>query len=287
MGLLIAIRPAEWIKNTFAFAAILFAGKFFEPGSVKAAVTGFAALCCAASATYLFNDLRDRATDRLHPTKRNRPIATGVVSPGLATVGGVILAVAGILLAFFVNRQTGLTLVGYLALTSIYTAVLKNMVILDVLALAVGFVLRVILGAAAIQVEFSSWLVLCTFMLAVFLGFGKRRHELVLLAEGAQAHRPILGEYSAHFLDMMMGIVTASTVMSYVLYTMDPHTIERFGSRNLIYTSVFVLYGIFRYLYLVHQKSTGGNPASLLYRDGPLRVTVVLWVATVFWLRYF
>lgn len=286
-GLLIAIRPAEWIKNTFVFAAILFAGKILDVAAVRAAVIGFVALCCAASATYLFNDLRDCATDRLHPVKRNRPIAAGIISPGLAVGTGVILAVAGVLLAFFVNRATGFTLLGYLALTSVYTAVLKHMVILDVLALAVGFVLRVILGAEAIQVEFSSWLVLCTFMLAVFLGFAKRRHELVLLAGGAQAHRPILGEYSEHFLDMMMGIVTASTVMSYVLYTMDPHTVERFGSRNLIYTSVFVLYGIFRYLYLVHQKASGGNPASVLNRDGPLRVTVVLWVAAVFLLRYF
>jgi hypothetical protein len=160
-------------------------------------------------------------------------------------------------------------------------------VILDVVAVAVGFVLRVIVGAVAIGVVFSSWLVLCTFMLALFLGFAKRRHEVVLLEGTAPDHRPTLGEYSPQFLDMMMAVVTAAAVMSYVLYTMDPETVAHFGSRNLIYTSVFVLYGIFRYLYLIHQKSSGGNPAEVLSRDWSLLLAVILWVVSVFLLRYF
>jgi 4-hydroxybenzoate polyprenyltransferase len=233
------------------------------------------------------NDVRDREADRLHPTKRNRPIAAGVISAATALMASAIAAVAGLALAFTINRQTGYALLGYLVLTTLYSIALKHLVLLDVLAIATGFVLRVILGAEAIQVEFSSWLVLCTFMLAVFLGFAKRRNELLLLEGQATGHRPILGEYSPQFLDIMMGIVTASTLMSYVLYTMDPHTIERFHSRNLIYTSVIVLYGIFRYLSLVHQKTSGGNPAVILVKDHPMQITVVLWVVTVFLLRYF
>ena len=286
-GLIVAVRPPEWIKNTFVFAAILFAGKLLDPHALTAVLISFVALCLAASATYLMNDVRDRAADRLHPIKRHRPIAAGIIPPGTAISVALGAAAAAIGLAFLVNRPTGLTLIGYLVLTSLYTVFLKHLVILDVLALAGGFVLRVILGAEAIQVEFSSWLILCTFMLAVFLGFAKRRHELILLEGQAQAHRPILGEYSAHFLDMMMGIVTASTLMSYVLYTMDPHTMEKFGSRNLIYTSVFVLYGIFRYLYLIHQRSSGGNPAQALYKDASLQLSVFLWVVTIVLMKYF
>ncbi len=286
-GLIAAVRPKEWIKNTFVFAAILFSGKVFEREAVLAALQGFAALCMAASATYLLNDVRDREADRQHPTKRNRPIAAGVISPAMALGTSAILAALALLLAFTVNRETGLVLLGYLTLTTLYSSILKHMVILDVLAIACGFVFRVILGAEAIRVEFSSWLVLCTFMLAVFLGFGKRRNEMMLLEGQASSHRPILGEYSLQFLDKMMGVVTACTVMSYVLYTMDPHTVERFGSRNLIYSSVIVLYGIFRYLYLVHQKAGGGNPANIVLSDRPIQVAVALWVVVVFLLRYF
>jgi 4-hydroxybenzoate polyprenyltransferase len=246
----------------------------------------FAALCLAASATYLFNDVRDRESDRAHPTKCQRAIASGLVAPSVALPAALVAAAAGIGIAFKINRTTGLVVLGYLALTTLYSLVLKHLVILDVLAVAGGFVLRVIVGAEAINVWFSSWLVLCTFLVALFLGFGKRRHELVLLEGNANTHRPILGEYSPHFLDMMMAVVTAATVMSYVLYTMDAETLARFHGRRLIYTSVFVLYGIFRYLYLIHQKSAGGNPVDLLYRDRSLLVAVSLWVVSVIALRY-
>lgn len=286
-GLLVSARPFEWIKNTFVFAAVVFSGQFFAPGAVTKSVLAFVALCLAASGTYLLNDVRDREGDRAHPTKRRRPIAAGLVPVGLALAIAVVAGLSGIGLAFVVNRQTGFAVLGYLALTTLYSLALKHVVILDVVAVACGFVLRVIVGAVAIGVAFSSWLVLCTFMLALFLGFAKRRHEVVLLEGNAESHRPTLGEYSPQFLDMMMAVVTAAAVMSYVLYTMDPETIAHFGSRNLIYTSVFVLYGIFRYLYLIHQKSSGGNPAQLLSRDWSLLLAVVLWVVSVFLLRYF
>lgn len=286
-GLLVSVRPAEWLKNTLAFAAAVFSGRFFEPTSQLQALAAFAALCLAASATYLVNDVKDREADRLHPVKRHRPIASGLVPPGLAVAVALAGFAAALGLAFRVNRETGWTVAGYVALTTLYSFTLKHVVILDVLALASGFVLRVIAGAEAIQVEFSLWLVACTFLIALFLGFGKRRHELAVLEGSAQGHRPILGEYSPQFLDLMMAVVTAATVMSYILYTMAPETVARFQTRNLIYTSVFVLYGIFRYLYLIHQKSGGGNPAEMIYRDTSLRLAVLFWFVSVLLLRYY
>jgi len=285
-GLIVELRPLDWVKNTLVFAAIIFSGHLFSRAAMCQSLEAFASLCLAAGATYLLNDVRDRQADQAHPVKRHRPVAAGVVKPGLAVVAGVLAGAAALAIAFAINRATGLAVLGYLCLTTLYSMFLKHVVILDVVAVAIGFVLRVIIGAVAIGVEFSSWLVLCTFMLALFLGFGKRRHELVLLEQNANTHRPILGEYSPHFLDMMMAVVTAATVMSYVLYTMDPETVGRFHSRRLIYTSVFVLYGIFRYLYLIHQKASGGNPAHTLYRDRSLLVAVLLWVVSVFLLRY-
>jgi 4-hydroxybenzoate polyprenyltransferase len=285
-GLVRETRPLDWIKNTLVFAAIIFSGNLFSRPALRSSLFAFTALCMAAWATYLLNDVRDREADRSHPVKRLRPIASGVVKPGLALTISAVFGAGAIGIAFAVNRPTGYAVLGYLSLTTLYSIYLKHMVILDVVAIATGFVLRVITGAEAIGVEFSSWLVLCTFMLALFLGFGKRRHELVLLEQNANSHRPILGEYSPQFLDIMMAIVTAATVMSYLLYTMDPETIARFHSRRLIYSGVFVLYGIFRYLYLIHQKSSGGNPTDMLYRDRSLFVAVVLWVLSVYLLRY-
>jgi 4-hydroxybenzoate polyprenyltransferase len=285
-GVIRSMRPGEYVKNTLAFAALLFSGHFFERSAQLHALAAFVALCLTASAAYLYNDVRDRQADRNHPVKRHRPIASGVVPVGLATALAFVNMAAGLGIAFAVNPTTGYSVLGYIALTTCYSLFLKQIVILDVLSIATGFVLRVISGAEAIQVEFSPWLVLCTFLLALFLGFGKRRHELMLLEGDAQSHWPVLGEYSPRFLDMMMAVVTAATMMSYVLYTMDPITLANFQSKDLIYTSLFVLYGIFRYLYLIHQKAAGGNPAYMIYTDPPLRFAAVLWVLSVFLLKY-
>lgn len=285
-GVVRSMRPSEYVKNTLAFAALIFSGHFFEREALLHSLAAFAALCLTASAAYLYNDVRDREADRSHPVKRNRPIASGIVPTGLAVTLAVVFIASGLGIALAINRYTFFTVLGYVTLTTCYSLFLKHIVILDVLALASGFVLRVIAGAEAIQVEFSPWLVLCTFLLALFLGFGKRRHELVLLENNAQTHRPILGEYSPHFLDMMMAVVTAATMMSYVLYTMDPATIARFNSKNVIYSSVFVLYGIFRYLYLIHVKGHGGNPALMIYSDRGLQFATLFWILSVFLLRY-
>jgi 4-hydroxybenzoate polyprenyltransferase len=285
-GVVRSMRPAEYVKNLLVFAAVLFSGHFFERGPLLHAATAFVAVCLTASAAYFYNDVRDREADRVHPRKRLRPIASGQVSVGLAVMLAILFAASGVVLAFSVNRNTGLAVLGYVALTTGYSLFFKHIVILDVLALASGFVLRVIIGAEAVEVQFSQWLVLCTFLLALFLGFGKRRHELVLLESNAQSHRPILEEYSPQFLDMMMAVVTAGTMMSYVLYTMDAATIARFHGRSPIYTAIFVLYGIFRYLYLIHQRGSGGNPAQTIYTDRGLQLAVLGWVVSVFLLRY-
>lgn len=285
-GVLRSIRSAEWIKNLLVFAAAVFSGNFFVPRAFVQSLGTFVALCLTASAGYLLNDVVDREADRHHPEKCHRAVASGLLPPSLALAIAAGLAIAGISVAFSINRATGIGVVGYAAITGLYTLFLKHVVVLDVLTLAVALVLRAIIGAEAVGVEFSSWLVLCTFLLALFLGFGKRRHELVLLDQKALPHRPVLAEYSSQFLDMMISVVTAATVMSYALYTMAPETIARFHTRNLIYTTGFVLYGIFRYLYLIHQRSSGGNPAQVFYRDWGLRMAVLLWLTMVFLLRY-
>ena len=285
-GVIQSMRPAQWAKNSFVFAAIIFSGHLFEREAQLHTLLAFAALCMCASGAYLFNDIRDREQDRNHPTKRLRPIAAGVVPVGAALGLALGLVATGLAVASSVNTKTGFAVAAYVALTFSYSLLLKNIVIVDVLALAAGFVLRVIVGAEAIAVEFSSWLVLCTFLLALFLALGKRRHELVLLESNAQSHRPILGEYSPHFLDMMIAVVTAGTMMSYVLYTMDATTLARFHGNKPIYTSVFVLYGIFRYLYLIHQRRSGGNPTQIMYTDRGIQIAALLWAASVVALRY-
>jgi 4-hydroxybenzoate polyprenyltransferase len=280
------MRPPEWLKNTLVFAAILFSGNiFFRPAIVRSLKT-FVAFCLASSATYIFNDLRDRQTDLTHPLKCHRPIASGVVPTPAAQAAILIFAAVSIAIGFTVNWQTGRVVLAYLVLTTLYSLGLKHIVILDVFVIATGFVFRVIAGSDAIGVEFSSWLVLCTFLLALFMGFGKRREELLLLERNARDHRRVLHDYSPHFLDMMMVVVSSATVVCYALYTLDAGTIARFGTHRLVYTSVFVLYGIFRCLYLMYEESAGGNPTILVYRDYSLQVDILFWIATIFFFRY-
>ncbi|MBI3683563.1 MAG: decaprenyl-phosphate phosphoribosyltransferase [Acidobacteria bacterium] len=286
LGIFRAMRPGDYLKNTLVFAALVFSGHLAHRSDILFSLLAFAALCFAASAVYLWNDAWDREADRLHPSKQHRAVASGLVPVWMAVSVGVCLALCGVAVGFAVNLNTGLAVLGYLALTTAYTLRLKHVVIVDVLTLASGFVLRVITGAEAIQVEFSSWLMLCTFLLALFLGFGKRRHELTLMEEDAGRHRAILSEYSPYYLDMMSGIVTAGTMMSYVLYTMDPLTLVRFGGRRPIYTSVFVLYGIFRYLYLIHRKQEGGDTVRTIYQDRGIKLAVLLWIVSIILLRY-
>lgn len=280
------VRPAQWVKNLVVFAALVFSRHLFDPESLLAAIVAFVSFCTLASAAYVWNDVHDAEKDRLHPEKRLRPVAAGRISPAAATGLGFALAALGIGLALPLGAAFATIAVGYLVLQIAYTFALKDTVILDAMAIAAGFVLRAVGGGFAIEVEVSPWLILCTFLLALFLAFSKRRHEVVLLEGNAEAHRGALRDYSPYFLDQMISVVTASTVVAYAFYTVSPEVREKLHTDELYLTVPFVLFGIFRYLYLIHQRAEGGNPTQLLVSDRPLWVNVVLWIATAVWLLY-
>lgn len=280
-SLLISLRPEQWTKNLVVFAALLFGRQLLDPSAVVLSTAAFFIFCALSGAVYLVNDVLDREADRLHPVKRRRPIASGALDPGLALGAAAVLGVGGLAAAFFVSRGFLVAATAYLLLLTLYSGPLKRMVILDVLTIALGFVLRAAAGALAVDVPISHWLLVCTILLALFLGLAKRRHELVLLADGATSHRRILQEYSPYMLDQMIAIVAAATIMGYALYTVSPETIAKFGSDQLLLTLPFPIYGIFRYLYLVHQRQGGGSPAEMLLQDRPLLVCVLLWALAV------
>jgi 4-hydroxybenzoate polyprenyltransferase len=282
-----ALRPVQWVKNVFVLAPLVFAEHLLEPDLLARAGISFLAFCCAASSIYLVNDLRDREEDRRHPLKKNRPIASGALAVPVAIGASVALAAAAIGASAYLGLQFTVILAVYLAINILYSSVLKKIVILDVMAVSSGYVLRVMAGAAAIDVEVSKWLLLCSIFLALLLIFSKRRHEIVLLGESAAEHRAVLGHYSAAFLDQMINVVTASTVVSYALYAVDDHTVEKFGSDALVYTLPLVLYGIFRYLYLVYQRNDIQDPTVSLLKDPALIVNVFLWGAAVLAVVYY
>jgi len=230
---------------------------------------------------YLVNDIVDRESDRLHPLKARRPIASGALSVQSAATGAAAIAAAALAGSAALGWRFTAVAVAYLALQALYSVSLKHIVIMDVITIAIGFVLRDVAGAVAIDVEIGHWLLVCTILLAVFIALAKRRHEIVLLAGDAAGHRPILGEYSPYLLDQMIGIVAASTLIAYIVYTVSPETQAKFGTAWLGLTIPFPLYGIFRYLYLVHRREGGGSPADLLLTDRPLLACVALWTVTV------
>lgn len=271
------MRPAQWSKNLFVLAPLLFARRLGDPAALRDAALAFAAFSAAASGTYLLNDLADRERDRLHPQKRRRPIASGALGSGAAAVAALALAAVAAVAAWPLGRGFALLLVGYLALSVLYTLVLKRLVILDVMAISLGFVLRVLAGAAAIAVAVSHWLLLCTSFLALFLGFSKRRHELTLLQDDAASQRSVLAQYTPAFLDQMINVVTASTVVCYALYAVAPETVAKFQTDRLLLTLPMVLFGIFRYLYLVHRPGELRNPTEAILRDPPFLANVALW----------
>jgi 4-hydroxybenzoate polyprenyltransferase len=286
LSLLLSLRPGQWTKNLLVFAPLIFAVKLFEPPSVVRAVAGFAVFCALSSVVYLVNDLLDRDADRQHPLKRTRPIAAGDLSAGLAVVAAAAIGAAALVSAFLLGWRFGAVAAFYVILQTLYSTSLKHIVIIDALTLASGFVLRAVAGAVVIDVVVSHWLFVCTILLALFIALAKRRHELVLLADGAANHRPILDEYSAYLLDQMIAVVTASTLISYIFYTISPETEQKFGTSWLGLTIPFPLYGIFRYLYLVHRREGGGSPADLLLNDRPLLACVTLWVVAVVLIVY-
>lgn len=284
-ALVVSLRPHQWVKNLFVFAGLVFAHKLFTP-LFWPALAAFALFCLLSGATYLLNDVADYDKDRLHPQKRHRPVASGALGRGAALAFGIALLVGGLALSFWLARPFGLVAFAYVVLLVLYSVALKHLVILDVLTVAIGFVLRAIAGAVVIEVEISGWLLICTILIALFLALGKRRHELLALEGEAANHRPILAQYSPGLLDQMIAVVTASTVTAYALYTMSPETVGKFGTRLLPLTLPFVLYGIFRYLYLLYQRALGGNPSELFLNDRALLLNSALWALTVLLIIY-
>ena len=263
------------------FAGLVFAEKAGDWHLSWLAFQAFVIFCMLSSAVYLINDVLDREGDREHPLKRQRPVASGKLSPGFCTLSSIVLAFAASAWALGLGIPFFIVSFSYLLLNILYTVKLKHVVIIDVMAVALGFLLRVWAGTVVINVETSHWILICTFLLSLFLAFGKRRHELILLESEASTHRGVLVHYSPYFLDQMISVVTAGTLICYTLYTLSEDTVVRVGSRNLLFSVPFVMYGIFRYLYLIHERKGGGDPTQVLLTDISLLSAVVGWLAVV------
>ncbi len=281
VSVLVSLRPDQWTKNFVVFAALVFARRLLDPAAVALALAAFLIFCALSGAVYLVNDVSDREADRQHPLKSRRPIASGALSVTVALACAAVLVVTAVGAAFRLEPLLGMTAAGYVVLQITYTRVLKHVVILDVMAIAMGFVLRAVAGGLVIGVPISDWLLVCTILLALFLALSKRRHESTLLASKGRDHRRILEEYDPYLLDQMIAVVAASTLVAYVIYCLSPETTERFETHWLVLTVPFPIYGIFRYLYIVHRKDGGGNPSEQLLRDMPLLACVALWGLTV------
>ncbi len=286
VALLRALRPRQWVKNGVLFAPLVFAQKGTVAASLWRALAGFGLFSLLASAVYLFNDLLDRERDRLHPEKKFRPIAAGTLAPSVAWALAVVLGFGSVAVSAVLSRSFGWAALGYLVLQVGYSTWFKHLVLLDVFALAAGFVVRVIAGGLVIGVPLSNWLYLCTLLLALFLACAKRRAEIVALGHEAAGHRKSLGQYSLPLLDQLIGILAATTILAYALYTLSPETQAKFGTDALKFTVPFVIFGLFRYLYLMHQKGKGGSPDKVLLQDLPLFLDVVGFLGVVLAVLY-
>jgi 4-hydroxybenzoate polyprenyltransferase len=281
------MRPKQWTKNVIIFAALVFDAKLTQIQYLVHTLIGLVLFCLISGVVYLINDLTDLEKDRQHPKKRYRPLASGQLPVEIAQVFAVLLPLVCLPVGFWIDVTFGLILTGYLLLQIGYSFLLKNVVIVDVLSISAGFVLRVAGGVALVEAErFSPWLYVCTTLLALFLGLSKRRGEIVLLQENANHHRAILEEYSLALLDEMMSVVTATTVLAYALYTFDPGNPHLPDNNGMMLTIPFVLYAIFRYLYLIHQKGETAPPDEVLLKDHPLQIAIGLWGLTVIVLLY-
>jgi len=283
--LIISMRPKQWTKNVFLFAALIFDLKLFEPVLLGRTILAFILFCLFSSSVYLINDLVDIERDRQHPTKRFRPLAAGRLKRSWALAAGVLLPLLGLPVAFYLIPLFGIISLVYLALQTAYSFALKNVVILDVMTVAAGFVLRVAAGAVVAQAErFSPWLYICMTLLALFIALGRRREELILLEDNANQHRKILEEYSPAFIDEMLTVVTAAAIIAYSLYTFSAENLP--ANKSMMLTIPFVIYGLLRYLYLIHQKNMGGSPEEIVFKDIPLLVNNLLWGLTAVIILY-
>jgi 4-hydroxybenzoate polyprenyltransferase len=282
-ALLVAMRPQEWVKNLLVFAGLVFSRQFDEAEPLAAALLTFVAFCAVSSAGYLLNDLRDLELDRRHHGKRHRPIAAGELSPSLAAAAALALALGGLAVALAVDLEVAALLAAYGAATGAYTLILKRLVIVDVMTIAGLFILRVVAGAVAVDVQASEWLLVCTGMLALFLGFTKRRQEAMDEERGVAGEtRPVLEHYSLPFLDQMIAMVTAAAIISYAVYAVD----SPFVGSEMLATAPPVLYGIFRYLYLIYDRRDTRSTAEILTRDPGMVAAAAAWIGTALLLLY-
>jgi 4-hydroxybenzoate polyprenyltransferase len=279
--ILISMRPKQWTKNAILFAALVFSQNLFHGQSFLRVLEAFILFTFVSGSVYIFNDLIDIEKDRCHPKKSKRPLASGKLKPANAIVASILIGITSLVFSFLLNIRFGMVVFSYLILQLAYTFSLKHIIILDVFSVAAGFILRVLAGAMIIDVPVSPWLLVCTMLLALFLSFCKRRHELINLEAEAVNHRKSLKEYSPYLLDQMIAVVTASTLISYALYTISTETVQKFQTTNLKYTIPLVLFGIFRYLYLIHQKDEGGNPESIILKDKPMIFNIFFYVIIV------
>jgi 4-hydroxybenzoate polyprenyltransferase len=280
------VRPRQWAKNSFVLAPLLFSGRVRDVESILLALSAMVLFSALASGVYCWNDVADRVADRNHPTKRNRPIARGSISPRAGLMAGALLVGLGLAGSWALAPALGAVMLAYLGLNVLYTRVLKSQVILDAFAIGAFFILRVLAGVAAIDVRPSVWLLLCGGLLALYLGFAKRRHELALLGEESSNHRAVLEHYDVALLDQMSVILLSVTLVSYIMYTLTSQTAAQVGEETLSYSTVFVLYGMFRYLYLVHGTGKGGDPTETLLTDRALVINFALWLAYCGWVIY-
>ncbi len=272
------LRPRQWIKNVFLFAGLIFSRQFYYTESIVTTIFAALIFSILSSGVYIINDIFDYEDDKIHPTKSKRPIAAGRIKREMGWIISILLIIISYLLAFLINNAFFYTCLVYSSMMILYSLKVKHIIILDVLFVAIGYVLRAIAGAVAISVEISSWLLLCTLLLALFIVVSKRRTEIVILGEEAVKHRKILFHYSVDLLNQMIAIVTSACIVSYCLYTLAPETVSKFHTRNLIFTVPFVIYGIFRYLYLTYKKLGADIPEKVLINDLPMQICLVSWV---------
>lgn len=286
-GLIRTMRPQQWTKNAIIYAALVFDGKLFQAEPFLHTTLTALCFCLISSAVYLINDLVDIEKDRLHPRKRLRPLPSGELQPRVALIAAIVLATVSLATALWIDPIVGVIILAYLAQNIAYSFYLKNIVLIDVMVLSLGFLLRVVAGVEVVEVSnFSPWLYVCVTLLALFLGFGKRRHEIALLEGEAGRHRSSLAEYNLTLLDQIIGIVTTSTLVAYTFYSFEAETALAADGRMLL-TAPFVFYFIVRYLYLIHIRKLGGAPDELLLQDRPLLVNTALWALAVVLLIYF
>jgi 4-hydroxybenzoate polyprenyltransferase len=281
LALIQSMRPKQWVKNLLVFAALIFSRNLFDLGNLLRAVAAFLSFSLLSGAVYIINDLVDRENDREHPLKRLRPIASGRLASGTAVMGAVVATVLALVGGWILDWRFGLIAAGYFVMQLAYSFRLKQVVLLDVMVVAAGFALRAVSGTFVVHVSISPWLFVCTILLALFVALAKRRHELVNLENGGVVHRAVLSSYSEVLLDQMIAVATSATVVTYCLYTIAPETVAKFGTHNLILTVPFVLYAVYRYLYLVYRRELGGAPERVLLSDLPLLVAILLYLVSV------